>query len=184
MNFFGEKLSDLRIIDEIFVNFEAVSGAILSRTDKSKVMGLGTWRGKQDWPLSWMKVVPMIKVFGFQITPVYRLTLEKSWEACFTGFHGVVMSWSSRQLNTMVQRVEVLRLFALSKLWYKASALPLPAKYFKNFESVIGRFLWSGKLEKLQINELKNSKSNGGLNLPCVFSKANALFLSQDTSQL
>ena len=99
VNFFGEKLSDLRIIDEIFVNFEAVSGAILSRTDKSKVMGLGPWRGKQDWPLSWMKVVPMIKVFGFQITPVYRLTLEKSWEACFTGFHGVVMSWSSRQLT-------------------------------------------------------------------------------------
>ena len=58
-------------------------------------------------------------------------------------------------------------------------ALPLPAKYFKKLKSVIGRFLWSGKLEKLQINELKNSKSNGGLNLPCVFSKANALFLSQ-----
>ena len=62
----------------------------------------------------------------------------------------------------------MFRLFALSKLWYKASALPLPAKYFKKFESVIGRFLWSGKLEKLQINELKNSKSNGGSSL-CLF---------------
>ena len=69
VNFVGDKLSDLVIIDEIFSNFEIVSGAILSRTQKSKVMGLGTWQGKQDWALPWMKVVPMIKMFGFQITP-------------------------------------------------------------------------------------------------------------------
>ena len=33
----------------------------------------------------------MIKVLEFQITPVYRLTFEKSWEACFTGFHVLVL---------------------------------------------------------------------------------------------
>ena len=41
VNFIGEKLSDLIIIDEIFTNFENISGAILSRSSKSKVMGLG-----------------------------------------------------------------------------------------------------------------------------------------------
>ena len=76
VNFVGEKLSDLVIIDEIFSNFEVVSGAILFRTMKSKVMGLGTWQGKQDWPLPWMKVVSMIKMFGFQITPVYKSTIK------------------------------------------------------------------------------------------------------------
>ena len=107
VNFVGEKLSDLLIIDEIFCNFETVSGAILSRTQKSKVMGLGTWQGKQDWPLPWMKVVPMIKMFGFQVTPVYKHTIKQSWEACYSGFNRTIMSWSSRQLNTMIQRVEV-----------------------------------------------------------------------------
>ena len=107
--------------------------AILSRSDYSKIMGLGPWRVKQDWPFPWMKVVSMIKVLEFQITPVYRLTFEKSWEACFTGFHVLVL-----------QAVE-----------------------------------HHGKLERLQINMLKNPKSSGGLNLPCVFSKANDLFLSQ-----
>ena len=43
----------------------------------------------------------------------------------------------------------------------------------------MGRFLWAGKLERLQLDEVKNLKCDGGLNLPCVFSKANALFLSQ-----
>ena len=143
------------IIEEIFSNFEKISGAILSRSDKSKVMGLGPWREKLDWPFPWMKVVPVIKTFGFQVTPVYKQTLERSWEKCFSGFNKTIMSWSSRQLNTMVQRVEVLRLFATSKLWYTASALPLPNKYLKKFESLMGKFLWAGKLERLQIDEVK-----------------------------
>ena len=179
VNFLGEKISDLIIIDEVFANFEKISGAILFRSQKSKIMGLGQWKGKQDWPLSWLRVVPMIKMFGFQITPIYKQTLEQCWEACYSGFNKIIMSWSSRQLNTLVQRVEVLRLFATSKLWYKASALPLPTKYAKKFESLMGRFLWAGKLERLQIDEVKNLNFAGGLGLPCVYSKANALFLSQ-----
>ena len=52
----------------------------------------------------------------------------------------MIMSWSARQLDTLVQRVEVIRLFATSKLWYKASALPLPVKFVKKFESAMFRF--------------------------------------------
>ena len=179
VNFLGESISDLVIIDEVFTNFEAVSGAILSRSKKSTIMGLGSWRMRQNWPFPWLKVVNMVKMFGFQITPVYKQTLEKSWEACYSGFNKTVMSLSSRQLNNMVQRVEVLRLFATSKLWYKASALPMPTKFCKKFESLMGRFLWAGKLERLQIDEVKNPLAQGGLGLPCVFSKSNALFLRQ-----
>ena len=142
-------------------------------------MGLGLWRNRNDWPLPWLKVLPELTVFGFQITPVYKNTLERSWAKCFLGFNNVLMSWSSRQLETLVQRVEVLRLFVTSKLWYKASALPLPLKFAKKFESAMFRFLWRGKLEKLKIDEIKNSVFSGGLNLPCIFSKADSLFLSQ-----
>ena len=73
----------------------------------------------------------------------------------------------------------MIRLFATSKLWYKASALPLPSKYAKKFESAIFRFLWIGKLEKLKLDEVKNTTLSGGLNLPCVASKADSLFLTQ-----
>ena len=174
MNFLGERISDLIVIDEIFASFEQVSGAILFRSEKSKIMGLGSWKGKQDWPLPWMRVMPMIKMFGFQITPTYKQTLEQCWEACYSGFNKTIMSWSSRQLNTLVQRVEVLRIFATSKLWYKASALPLPLKYAKKFESLMGRFLWAGKLERLQIDELCWRFGS-----TLCFLQINALFLSQ-----
>ena len=73
----------------------------------------------------------------------------------------------------------MINIFATSKLWYKASTLPLPPKYAKKCESLLGSFLWVGKLERLQLVEVKNSLSAGGLGLPCVSSKANSLFLKQ-----
>ena len=94
------------------------------------------------------------------------------------------MSWSSRQLETLVQRVEVLRHFATSKLWYTASALPLPVKFCKKFEAALSKFLWMGKFEKLKIDETKNKLLSGGLNLPCVISKSDSLFLSQTCRML
>ena len=179
VNFVSERISDLIVIDEVFTNFEDVSGAILSRSQKSKVMGLGLWKGRQDWPFSWLQVVDMMKIFGFQITSFYKQTLQMSWDACLAGFRKTIMSWKARQLNTLVQRVEVLRVFATSKIWYKASALPLPAKFVKKFESLMGSFLWLGRLERLQIDEVKNPLCNGGLGLPCVTSKSDSLFLRQ-----
>ena len=131
------------------------------------------------WPLPWLRVHDELKIFGFQFCSTYSCTLARCWEECFSGFHKVLMSWSARQLETLVQRVEVLRLFATSKLWYKASALPLPVKFAKQFESAMYRFLWIGKLEKLKLDEIKNPALSGGLNLPCVISKSDSLFLSQ-----
>ena len=91
VNFVGEKISDLVVIEEIFCNFEDISGAILSRSQKSKVMGLGPWRGRQQWPHDWLKVVNMIKIFRLQITPNYKQTFQLSWEACLDGFRKTIM---------------------------------------------------------------------------------------------
>ena len=81
VNFIGERECDLIVIDEVFSNFEDISGAILSRSEKSKVMGLGPWKGRQDWPLSWLRVVNMMTIFGFQVTPSYKKTL-----GCLSGW--------------------------------------------------------------------------------------------------
>ena len=112
------------------------------------MLGLGAWKNKVDWPLQWLRVEEELKIFGFQFRHSYKDSLERCWAECYAGFHKVLMSWSSRQLNTLIQRVEVIRIFATSKLWYKASALPLPPKYAKKFESAIFQFFWKiGEVE-------------------------------------
>ena len=62
---------------------ESTSEAILSRNKKSKVMGVGQWTGKQDWPeqVKWIKVVTEMKIFGFTICSTYQQTLKQTWES-------------------------------------------------------------------------------------------------------
>ena len=82
----------------------------------------------------------------FSLIKLMRILQKDVCQAeCYTGFHKVLISWSSMQVDTLVQRVEVLKLFETSKLWYKASALPLPCKYVKKFKSAIFRFFQIGK---------------------------------------
>ena len=47
------------------------------------------------------------------------------------------------------------------------------------FENVLKKFIWTGKLEKLALDETKNSREEGGLGIVCIRSKADALFLRQ-----
>ena len=65
------------------------------------------------------------------------------------------------------------------KLWYVCQVLPLPIKIAAKFESLVRKFIWTGKLEKLALDEIKISREEGGLNVVCIRSKADALFLRQ-----
>ena len=91
----------------------------------------------------------------------------------------ILYSWNLRSLDTFKQRVDVLQIFGTSKLWYVCQVLPLPIIFGKKFEALIRSFIWTGKLEKLALDEVKNTREEGGLNIVCIRSKADALFLRQ-----
>ena len=48
------------VIDEVFTNLKAVSGAILSRSKKSTKVRLDSWKLEQKWPFPWLKLVNMV----------------------------------------------------------------------------------------------------------------------------
>jgi hypothetical protein len=66
-------------------------------------------------------------------------------------------------------------MYGTSKLWYLCQVLPLPPSFASKFGHIIWRFLWVGKLEKLALDETKNTGEQGGLNIVCIRSKADAL---------
>ena len=161
--------------------FEKLSGAILSRDKKCKVLGFGTWKDRSIWPLDYLKVVKEMKVFGIFITDSYRGLLKRNWDFRFEKFHEAINTWSPRVLDTLSQRVEVLKMFALSRIYYVASILPINKTMVTKFEKDMGKFLWtsSGKILRVSMEELKNSVEKGGLGLPCISSKCKSLMLCQ-----
>ena len=51
----------------------------------------------------------------------------------------------------------------------------------RKFESLMGKFIWkfSGKILRIALEDLKNPKLSGGLQLPCLANMSNALISSQ-----
>ena len=142
---------------------------------------IGNWVDKEDWPLEWVKPVKSEKIFGIFICDSYDEILELNWNYRFRKFNSIIYSWSHRVLDTLQQRVEVIRMFGPSRVYYVAAVLPMKPKVVKKFESLIGKYIWnfSGRIMRVAIDELKNKKVEGGLNLPCLASMADSLLFSQ-----
>ena len=181
VNVMTNKMSDILLVESSVRKFEAMSGAILSREKKSKVIGFGAWKGKTDWPLRYLKTVDEIKIFGIFFLDSYRSMVKRNWDFRFQKFQDVVLSWSPRILDTLAQRVEVLKVFALARVYYVASILPIRLGMVKQFEKLMGKFLWnlSGKVLRVAMDEVVNPVEAGGLGLPCLKSMCCSLILSQ-----
>ena len=67
--------------------------------------------------------------------------LKKNWDFRFEKFLDAIKTWSPRVLETLLQRVEVIGTFALSRVYYVASILPMNKTMVNKFEKEIGKFL-------------------------------------------
>ena len=180
INVVTDDLSDFLKLSATVTTFERFSGAILSRNRKCKVLGLGKWSTREDWPLTWLQCVDSVKMFGIFVSNSYVEMIRMNWEYRLDKFKKVLLSWNSRIFFSLQQKVEVVKIFALSRIYYVASILPMRKGIVKKLESMIGKFLWSGLgIMKIALDELKNPKSQGGLGLPCILSMNKALMSSQ-----
>ena len=80
-------------------------------------------------------------------------------------------------MDTLSQRAEVAKTFALSKLYYVAQVLSLNEKYWKQIETSLSNFIFKGRHEKLKLSELENTADQGGLGLPNIGVKSDCLLL-------
>ena len=174
-----EKESDMLVVDELMDKFEGMSGAILNRSSKSKIMGLGGWEGRTRWPLPWLKTETKLEIFGVTMCPDYDHIIKENWTKLHRKYEQCINAWKLRLLDTIQQRVQVVRTFALSKLWYLAQVLPLPEEWAKKFDMITRNYIWRGMLEKLPLEEICNPVEKGGLGLPSLRRKARSLFLKQ-----
>jgi hypothetical protein len=137
------------MVDSITLDFEAASGALLNRNRKTLILGLGSWAGRQDWPLPWLQAATSIKVLGFEIHPTFTASVEATWTRVLAGLRSTVQSWSSRRLPILLQRVQVLEVYVSSKAWYFAQVIPLSASAAASLRSILGDFVWAHSLARL-----------------------------------
>ena len=84
-----DKDEDIVLVDEIFKKFELCSGAKLSRSNKSKILGLGIWQNRTNWPFPWLRTEEELKVFGVFIRRSFGETLQRNWSDLVGKFRGI-----------------------------------------------------------------------------------------------
>ena len=71
--------------------------------------------------------------------------------------------WKWRGLS-LLGRIQIIKTFAIPKLMFRASVIPISKELIKNADSIFYSFIWNGK-DKVKRNVLSASIENGGLNM-------------------
>lgn len=126
---------------ETYSLFEDGSGSKLNQS-KSKGLWLGSWNGRSDPPiaLDWSSV--KIKVLGVFVGVGFLE--EDNWRPRITAVENVLMSWKHRILSFR-GRALVINALALSRVWYVASLIHMPAWVLKELNTLVFNFFWKGK---------------------------------------
>ena len=95
LNVITDNDSDLLLVDCAGRKFEALSGTILYRNQKCKILGFGSWRQRKNWPLHYVQCVQEIKIFGVFLLNSYVQTLNRNWDYRYRKFEQSIFSWSS-----------------------------------------------------------------------------------------
>jgi hypothetical protein len=132
-------------------------------------------------------------VLGFTITPLFAASVEATWDRVLSGIEATLCFWRGRRLETLLQRVQILETYALSKAWYFAQAMPLPSSTSQHppaiataarLRRLIADFLWEGRFRRLAFDECHIKPEAGGLSISCPQTRAQSLRANQTCRQL
>ena len=163
-------------LNKIIVKFELATGAELNR-EKTFVMGLGSWKSRDIWPLDWLKVKKECKILGIYFTNDYEESVNKNWVTCIEKVESRIKMLSSRLLS-LFQKAIIINVLILSKVWYICHVFPLGRNHAKQIEKHIFHYLWNGCYQPIKRDSLYLDKYSGGIGILNVYHKAEAILVN------
>lgn len=157
---------DVKSIDKVvqtLEHFGIFSGLTLNVT-KTK----GIWLGElKDYGLRVHCNIQWtgnpIKVLGIYIGHNKIKCAKLNWESKVDKITSVLQNWNKRKIS-LFGKVEVIKLYALSKIVYQASVMAFPESELKRLKHVIFYYLW-GRKDNVKRSTVINSKQDGGLSM-------------------
>ena len=163
----------IRACFETYVLYERGSGSKLNMS-KSKGLWLGSWCGRVDppVPLEWTSL--KIKVLGVFLGP--GNLGEDNWRPRIQAVENVLSSWRQRVLSFQ-GRALVINALALSRVWYVASLVFMPAWVLGELSKLVFDFFWKGKRDLVARSVVVQHPSVGGFSVVDVKLKVQALLV-------
>jgi hypothetical protein len=106
---------------------------------------MGKWKSRSD-PFG-ISSVENCKILGIKFGN--DITQDDIWQPVLTKFINILNLWKQRRLS-FVEKSNVVKIKACSKIWYIGSVCILPQYYLQQFERTIFKFLWPSKMEPIK----------------------------------
>jgi len=143
---------------------------------KTKALGLGNWRHRSQWPLTWLESPSTLSLLGIKFSPSIVETADRVWKDAFGHLHGILRENASRRF-TLYQRVNFIKTKALPRTVYIAHILQCNGQMADRILSVVMNYIWMGKVERPQRAVVYRPVNQGGLGMIHVGLFYRSLFL-------
>ena len=161
-------------LQDLLSQYELASGAKVN-PDKCKGLWLGRNLHRPDSPLSYQWSSLSIKILGLHFSP--HDDFLPDWHTKTDAFTRTLTLWRQRSLSLKGKSVVVTQL-AMSKLSYLGHISVCPSSCLKRLHAAVSDFVWAGKRTRIAPHVLALPVHLGGLNVPDVSRKLQALRLS------
>ena len=146
---------------QVLNDFGDVSGLRLNPS-KTKALWLGPWRHIEDKPFGFQWPKDLIRALGI---------FKKNFKAKIDKLSTILDLWQSRSL-TLFGRCLIAKSLGISQLVHSISILDTPPEYIKDINSLIFRFIWKKKQDKIKRKVMVLDYMNGGLRAPSIESNS------------
>ena len=159
-------------------DFETTTGASLILS-KTKVFGIGQWKGRTSWPIANIHVqTESMSVLGVTFSNNFEEATNMCWANVKTRISNKMRSMYNRNL-TLFQRSLIVNSLLTSQIWYYAQTYPLSLKWSKGINSLLYKFIWITNTEPIARSTLTLDRKLGGLSAINIQIKSESIFASR-----
>ena len=150
-------------LKQVINNFGYISGLKLNE-EKTEVYWLGSLHNSPE-DLGIDNVNKPMKILGIFFTYDWQKFQELNFEKIITSIKKSLNVWQWRNL-TLLGRIQIIKTFAIPKFMFRASQIPLTKEIIKEINSVLFKFVWKSRKDKIKRKTLISDYKNGGLRMP------------------
>ena len=160
---FVQSKIEISIAFNIIETFGSFSGLILNR-NKTEDMWIGCLKHCKDkieninWVTDYVKCLGIY--FGHNKAECKKLNIEKQ----LLKSEKIINSWKKRNI-TMVGKIMIVKSLIIPNITYVASVTNLDKEYVSKFKTMIYKFIWNDKREKVKRETMNKNYLEGGLKM-------------------
>ena len=164
---------------------EMASGVKLHRdprTEKVKFLPLGRWRGtlsQEDLPTrcQYIKISDHLDFVGVELRATFTQTRKANGDELVKRVKNKIGPWKAGKFMPLSMRPLSANCYALSKVWYRCSSIPLRITDINSINSSVKSWMYQDLLEKPSELTLFRHHKDGGLGLLNVKIRSLALLI-------